>query len=184
MSSKFIGENLSSDTTKQLITERGNDLVQAMWAHRKGNLIEVYRTCSEEEAWGTFTTMCAGGQVRLDLKDIKPPEEQVVQQVGNNETWFQKSGGVDPRLLLLQSMGLTNQAPVRPREVVEYSKMPTQLNLDGHQLKVWINLKYTSPGSGLQFEGFGVVVQIGTPLAIVQMNPPFGWPVTKISELK
>ena len=172
MSSNFPPpDNFRVPDTKKTIVEQGNSLIQTMWAQRNDNLITVYRTCSEQEAWNTLRTLVAGGQVRTNLRHMAPPEEQVVQQVGNHETWAQPSGGVDRRLLELQRLGLTNNAPVTQREVVEYSYSPTQLGLDGVRIAVQVNVKFTAKGSGLSFEGFGVVVQVGTPLAAVIYDP-------------
>jgi hypothetical protein len=152
------------------IADQGG-LVKDMWDHRDENLIELYRVCSEREAFNTWINCLAGGEYR-SLTQITAPESVAVNQVGNNEG-MPGRGGVDSRLAVLAKLQKEGQKVVMttaPREVVEYSHRPAR-QFSGALIKIAVNKLYTVKGSGLSFEGGGgVILQIGTPLSWVETD--------------
>lgn len=149
------------------IRTRGGHLLRAMWGARDEKTIVAYRVCSPQEAIDTWFYCLAGGKY-VDLVRPQPTEQQAIEQVGNNEG-VSRGGKPDPRLLVLEKMGI-KPAPPKPRKVVEFSWRPA-LQFGHNFVRVGLNQDFCVKGSGLSFEGGGgLVVQIGTPLSWVEID--------------
>ncbi|WP_296953039.1 hypothetical protein [uncultured Massilia sp.] len=161
--------------THKIVGEGGH--LAHMWNRRDAagvneTVLTRYRVCNLQEAINTWMYCLAGGR-HVALTRDKPTEMQAVQQVGNNEGMPGTRSGPDPRIAKLLSMGIQIATPP-PRPVVEYSLEPAAQFLNGQNtvITVGINSAFCVAGSGLSFEGGGgTVVQIGTPLSWVDVDP-------------
>lgn len=155
----------------EIVISGGNAILRDMYIHRQNNEFVVFRVCEPQEAIDTWFYCLAGGRPNFDLKKMTPSESEVVQQVGNNEGI--KRVGPDPRLARLQKLGLANNTSherSNTRNVVEFSEVPA-LQFGSNYVKVGVNKDFRRKGSNLLSEGGGGwVLQVGTPLAWVEMD--------------
>lgn len=149
--------------------------LKSMWMERDKNVIPLMRVCTQHEAINTWFYCLAGGKY-CDLAQKKAPESVAVNQVANSESIVNKSSEQERmaklRAILAQkSGGSTPQIQgIATREVVEYSKHQLNIALNGKLVKVLVNPEFLVKGSNLVTEGDAWILQIGTPLALVEIE--------------
>lgn len=150
--------------------------LRGMWDTRENNLVKLMRVCTQGEAINTWFYCLAGGGYR-DLAQEKAPELVAVNQVANSESMVNQSS-VDERMaklqaILAQKSGAAAQVQIQglaARDVVEYSSKKIGIGLAGKLVTVAVNQAFRVKGSNLSNEGDAWILQIGTPLAWVEID--------------
>lgn len=141
-----------------------------MWGRKDGGtIVTIKRVCGLQEAINTWMYALAGGEPRALTTDA-PSEAAAIEQVHSSERM--PSASRSAYMARAAKLGIPS-GPSKPRQVVEYSWEVAQTfqKATNTVITIGINRAFTAAGSGLQTEGGGgVVVQIGTPLAWVEVH--------------